>query len=375
MSGCTDFADESTRLAIPFARHIHYGVSGPYPVVVKMIEDTCPTTAANTFVGGRHIDYTHPSPPPPPLPKMADALACCYDYDPRPRVRTDCYAPGFTQRLVMVVTDRGNCHKIYAKSLLNYDAISGCWFGSVTLELGSLSFMLCCGVDFFGVPTFTLTWSGCDPLTGSSSLTCSPQCVDPLLVQFFLNGLDDCCNCFHTNQDSSIAITITGNCHAVQKGRHIHYTSGKYVSGVYYSGLPVVANSNDCASSLVRLPCCQPNCGLVAVVTSLDGCACMAGTYILSFVGPDPNAHWNGGTAGGLSPPCGFSIDIICEEVVGTLCAKLTLTVSCLSSEPPNPPQTAVIYVSTVYNLDVTFLIAMSSTNCCSGHISIRVMR
>jgi len=368
MSGCAIPAADGPYKGIPFARHVRY--STRVPGVGRMVEEVCKGYGADSIIAARHEYYTAGG-----FPVLAQALACCNHYDPRPRVATGCYAPGITQTLFGFVQDAGNCPEADDQQIeFNWNAGASRWEASMTLSGGALTFELTCSLDFLGRPQFTLTWSGCAPVTGTGTVTCSPLCsgptgvtLEPLLLAFNLTGMSNCCACGSSVAGASFNLYIVGNCQPVVKARHVGYTA---------AGVPIVAQDNYCPWTPYTHGCCYPTCGLSAVVTNVSGCACMAGSYILSFNNPGPPKIWNGGTPGPLILPCHFSIDLQCEEVVDVRgCAKLTLSISCLSVDPPDPPQQDVKYVSTMLPLDETFTIPMSASNCCSGVVTVRVMR
>lgn len=367
MSGCAIPAVDGPYKGIPFARHVRY--SPRDPGVARMVEDTCKGYGADTLVAARHAYYTAAD-----LPVVAQALACCNTLDLRPRVATGCYAPGITQTLYGFTQDAGNCPEADLQRIeFTWDGVSK-WTASLGLSGGSLSFTLECSLDFLGLPQFTLTWSGCDPVVGTGSVTCSPLCsgpsgvtLEPLLLAFNLTGMVDCCGCGFSVAGASFNLFIVGNCQPVIKARHVGYTA---------AGVPIVAQDDYCPWTPYSHGCCYPRCGLSATVTSVSGCSCMVGSYVLSFNSPGPPSGWSGGPPGPLILPCHFSIDLTCEESSDVRgCAKLTLSISCLSVDPPDPPQSEVRYVNTLLPLDETFTIPMSSSNCCSGVVKVRVMR
>jgi hypothetical protein len=363
VSSCGSFGADSTPYrGISWGRLVDF-TSTHIPIFAQLAEDVC--LGQNPSVGARLIDWAAVT----GLPLLAHTLSCCDKVDTESRVFPGCYVNGFSPTLTLHASNLVDCPSadgglvdlIYQPSGTN----AGCWTGSLALVGGTLNFVLCCSTAFGGV-VFTLTWSGCDPLTGSASITCPNNCLEPLLLWFTISALNDCCTCQNTIDSATIGVFITGNCQPAVKARLIDFTT---------SGIPIFATSRYCPWDVPVLSCCTPGCGLVATITDLGGCSCMAGTYTLAYTNGDPPTWTYSGPPGA----CQFFISLTCAPSTDPRgCAMLTLKIECIypESDPPVPPDifTATAYVNTMESIDVTFTLTIDSIRCCNGSISVRIM-
>ncbi len=317
-------------------RHIEYASGNPSgaalgtPIIVHLPEDECPGVLE--FVDARHIDY---SDQPQRYPILATALTCCPYYDHCPRVFEDLFPGGIWSRMYAFWEDVSNCASAqHKRSTLLYCCLnasgsgsgidcgysgsggcpdilpcppnpsgsgvpsgcpgwvsgsgSGCfcepspghgkWRGSVTLRGGTLNIEVCYVEDSDPAnPQFTLAWSGCD--TCCEKITVFAQCADPIMINFGNITVDNCCDCLHSTEGGIINLFVVANCHPTVLARHIDYTD---------AGVPIVAQSSPCPyAGDVEPGCDEAHCGLHATVTNVDGCDCLAGDYILSWVSID----------------------------------------------------------------------------------------
>jgi len=427
------------------ARHIDYTSAG-LKLLKELPFDICIENGLSTNQAARHIEYIALS-----VPIVAAALDCCNDIafranaDPPTDDTGDetCLPNGkrIPHEMYGHVLDVENCLSAHHGRIVfsfagfpggsqaipggsgcepyGYPSTTNQWYGTLSLRGGDLLLAVSClpgGPPDF-IPTFRLSWIGCD----EGCVDVLPQCIDPLIINFGNITLPSCCDCIEsqTTTTGTINIWVVANCYDVVWARHIGFLDGK----------PLVAKRNKCYySGEVPETCSIMTCGLVATITAIDSdCACLNGTVALPYV----LTQWyylgtgcgqpltlrmrceDGGAGSGSWPGTGWVtliFDIICgADTTGTgyafvrardmenLDVEFLIYVSGSASAPCGectwqwnempmswsqltfcdggcscaPPD----FSGTVDRQTTTTPCSMGDTACCNGWVSVRVMR
>lgn len=349
------------------ARHFDY-TPGGVPVFRRLPNARCADGSPGGFIAARQVDYTPEGYPilafafeccDKICPDDTTGLFCyegqsCY-------VEPDCWpvgeGPGILRVIDIFLTDVNNCATARNKETsLCYDNAEGAWLGSVSLRGGTLDLRLECQAGAPNSPNkFRLSWTGCD----TGFLGAGADCLDPLVINFGQANFPGCCDCPITGSPSTdvvpeINFFAATNCKKVLYGRHVNYVWLPCAGECRYQWLggswvpithtctpdncldcpplpddlspgstegqtraqpcrtrvyPVIAREKpDCMWKQGDPAGCYMECGVVATVTAEGPCACMSGTYDMSYA----NNEWfnfggwpcSGGVSGTMTMTC-----------------------------------------------------------------------
>lgn len=363
-----------------FAEHVGYTAAG-VPVVRRLYSVQC-LDGLPTYLNAEQVAFTDLG-----VPRSAWAWECCDAFctDAEElagtcRVRTDCQPTGIPRRLMAYLTDVTTCFTARNKrTVLEYDAINGWWYGEIAMRGGTLEITFSCGPG----PTFTISLGGCqaNPTPGSQTTVCT----DPLRVDFNNIILDDCCDCqlegspnplsnnSNTDVPAEVNLTVVGDCRKTVFAEHVGYLD---------DGTPVVAIPVPCpwADADETQVCDDMRCGLYYSITNVSGCACMevAEDYLVyrdSAGGKwiDDSGSW--GCSGGVK-----TVEATCSPTPGQP-GMLRITVTIVCGASAGGSGFTDIPAEDLEDLDVTVRVNLTNSSdppdgeCCTGSVDVRLLR
>lgn len=348
------------------------------PIVREMPSQTCMDQGlVLDYYGLRHFTFT-----PDLTPILATALKCCDRIDGCPRVETDCIdGIGIDPHVILHAFPVENCNSAHRRIVeLTYcktpgfgegdcevfdcadpppDPPPGCttcdlegkgkWTGGLSLRGGTITFEMCCFRDINDDLQFRLLWRGCD----EGCVEVFPDCIDPLFVNFGNITIDNCCDCNDSTESGTINLFLTANCYPTVWGRHTHFEP---------NGIPVISRESTCAWSGDPPVGCLPHCGLVASITNVTDCSCLAGTYLLNYTSTGSDAFWDAddlSTACAVSPMTTFRLRCTDNED-GTVTLELDIVCGTTNISVSDP---VVVAYEDMEDLDVTFNLEMQDSS------------
>lgn len=374
--------------AVYLGRHFEYvrsGSSTGVPIVREMPSQVCIDNGLDfDYYGLRHFRYAAGL-----QPVLATALKCCDRLDPCDRVESSCLAGGIDPHINLYALPVENCNSAHNRlTELTYcftpgygsgdcevldcadpppATPAGCtsceqpgqgkWTGGLSLRGGTVNFEMCCYLDA-GNLAFRLIWRGCD----EGCVEVFPQCVDPLIINFGNITLSNCCYCTNSVQSGTINLWGVANCYPVVWGRHTHYNA---------SGIKVISRETSCAWHGNLPQGCLPHCGLVATITNVSDCSCLAGTYQLNYTSTGSDAFWD---ADDLSVGCAVSpmttFRLTCtDNNDGTVDLELTLvcgTTNISVSDPITVPYADMEYLDVTFDVEMVDPSSVGSCGTCT---------
>lgn len=314
-------------------RHIGYTSSG-IPIIRELPSDICLPGPTDQPTAARHVRYTSSG-----MPIVINTLKCCGVYR-EDRVQEACWTPGITD-MVALRTESFNCLSAKNKlTLLTYNVLTEIWEGSLALRGCTLTVEFSCDETKAenDPDKFRLVFK--NGMTTVADLLAGFDCDVPLFIQFAQFITEECCDCFGI-APGEIHPRIEANCFKTVWARHIDYTA---------DGTPIVAQEN-CKEEEDDGPC-SPTCDLTAIIA---GCANLAGTWDLPYIGATPPAQeWeNAGCGVGAVG----TITMTCEDN-GDGTVDLHVQVTCGANDTGGA--TITIPKEDLDTLDETFNVTMS---------------